>query len=115
VYGLVYGVLIGSALFFLIQIPALIAYQFKWVPSFDIHNPDVRKILVMLGPRVAGMFFYQLTFIARDNIASHLTQGAVNSSDLWVDDPAGAGNANWYRSWYSSFTNHFGAIRKGRI
>ena len=79
VYGLVYGVLIGSALFFLIQIPALIAYQFKWVPSFDIHNPDVRKILVMLGPRVAGMFFYQLTFIARDNIASHLTQGAVTA------------------------------------
>jgi len=79
VYGLVYGVLIGSALFFLIQIPALIAYKFKWHPRLDLNHPDVRKILVMLGPRVASMFFYQLTFIARDNIASHLSQGAVTA------------------------------------
>ena len=79
VHGLVYGVLIGSALFFLIQIPGLIAYQFKWLPRLDLNHPDVHKILVMLGPRVAGMLFYQLTFIVRDNIASHLAQGAVTA------------------------------------
>jgi len=79
VHGLVYGVLIGSVLFFLIQIPGLIAYQFKWLPRLDLNHPDVHKILVMLGPRVAGMLFYQLTFIARDNIASHLAQGAVTT------------------------------------
>lgn len=79
VYGLVYGVLIGSALFFLIQVPGLIAFKFKWLPRLDLGHPDVRKILVMLGPRVASMFFYQLTFIARDNIASHLSEGAVTA------------------------------------
>jgi len=79
VHGLVYGVLIGSALFFLIQIPGLIAYKFKWLPRLDLNHPDVRKILIMLGPRVAGMLFYQLTFIVRDNIASHLAQGAVTA------------------------------------
>lgn len=79
VHGLVYGVLIGSALFFLIQVPGLIVYKFKWVPRLDLGHPDVRKILIMLGPRVASMFFYQLTFIARDNIASHLSQGAVTA------------------------------------
>ena len=79
VYGLVYGVLIGSVLFFLIQIPGLIAYKFKWQARLDLKNPDVHKILVMLGPRVASMFFYQMTFIARDNIASHLSQGAVTA------------------------------------
>jgi putative peptidoglycan lipid II flippase len=79
IHGLVYGVLIGSALFFLIQIPGLIVYQFKWLPRIDLKDPDVYKILVMLGPRVAGMLFYQLTFIARDNIASHLAQGAVTA------------------------------------
>jgi putative peptidoglycan lipid II flippase len=79
IYGLVYGVLIGSALFFLIQIPGLIVYKFKWLPRLDLNHPDVHKILVMLGPRVAGMLFYQLTFIARDNIASHLAQGAVTA------------------------------------
>ena len=79
IHGLVYGVLIGSALFFLIQIPGLIAYQFKWLPRLDLNQPDVRKILIMLGPRAASMLFFQLTFIARDNIASHLAQGAVTA------------------------------------
>jgi len=79
VHGLVYGVLIGSALYFLILIPGLIQYQFKWMPRLDINHPDVHKILVMLGPRVAGMLFYQLTFIARDNFASRLELGAVTA------------------------------------
>jgi len=77
--GLVYGVLIGSVLYFLIQIPGLIIYQFKWTPSAKFNDPDVRKILTMLGPRVTSMLFYQLTFIARDNIASHLTLGSVTA------------------------------------
>jgi len=76
IYGIVYGVLIGSALFFLIQVPGLIAYKFKWTARLDSHNPYVKKILVMLGPRVASMICYQLTFIARDNIASYLAEGA---------------------------------------
>ena len=79
VHGLVYGVLIGSALYFLSLIPGLMQYQFKWLPRLDLNHPDVHKILVMLGPRVAGMLFYQLTFIARDNFASRLELGAVTA------------------------------------
>lgn len=79
VHGLVYGVLIGSALYLLILIPGLLQYQFQWLPRLDLNHPDVHKILVMLGPRVAGMLFYQLTFIVRDNFASHLEQGAVTA------------------------------------
>ena len=79
VYGLVYGVLIGSAMFFLIQIPGLIMFKFKWAPKINLRDPDVRKILVMLGPRVASMFLYQLTFIARDNLASRLPLGSVTA------------------------------------
>ena len=77
--GLVYGVLVGSALFFLIQVPGLIICKFKWHPQITLNHPDVRKILTMLGPRVASMLFYQLTFIARDNIASRLPLGSVTA------------------------------------
>jgi putative peptidoglycan lipid II flippase len=79
VYGLVYGVLFGSALYFLIQIPGLIAYKFKWTPKINLRDADVRKILFMLGPRVASMFLYQLTFITRDNLASRLPLGSVSA------------------------------------
>ncbi|MDK2981429.1 MAG: putative peptidoglycan lipid flippase [Chloroflexota bacterium] len=77
--GLVYGVLIGSAMYFLILIPGLIKYQFKWVPQIHLRDTYVQKILVMLGPRVGGMLLYQLTFIARDNIASRLPLGSVSA------------------------------------
>lgn len=79
VYGLVYGVLIGSALYFLIQIPGLIIYKFKWSPTINLRHPDVRKIIAMLGPRVANMLMYQLTFIARDNLASRMPLGSVTA------------------------------------
>ncbi len=79
VHGLVYGVLIGSLLYFLIQIPGLIKYQFKWSPRIDFRDNDVRKILAMLGPRVIGMLLYQLTFIARDNMASRLPLGSISA------------------------------------
>ncbi len=77
--GLVYGVLIGSALYFLIQIPGLVIHRFKWIPKINLKDTNVRKILVMLGPRVAAMLLYQLTFIARDNIASRLALGSVSA------------------------------------
>ncbi len=77
--GLVYGVLIGSFLYFVIQIPGLIVHKFKWSPGLDFRDPYVRKILIMLGPRLISMLFYQLTFIARDNLASHLALGSVTA------------------------------------
>ncbi len=79
VNGLVYGVLIGSVLYFLILIPGLVKYHFKWSPRINLHDPYVQKILAMLGPRVGGMLLYQLTFIARDNIASRLPLGSVSA------------------------------------
>jgi putative peptidoglycan lipid II flippase len=77
--GLVYGVLIGSALYFLTQIPGLIVYKFHWTPVINFQDSDVKNILAMLGPRVLSMFMYQITFIARDNIASRLALGSVSA------------------------------------
>jgi len=76
VYGIVYGVLIGSFLYLLILIPGLFHYQFKWFPGFGWKDSFVKKILNMLLPRIGSMLCYQLTFIARDNIASYLSEGA---------------------------------------
>ena len=76
VYGIVYGVLLGSLLYLITLIPALFKFQFKWVPGFGRQNPYVKRILTMLVPRVGSMLCYQLTFIARDNIASYLSEGA---------------------------------------
>ncbi len=79
VHGLVYGVIIGAAMHLLIQVPGLIKYQFKWTPSINLRDAEVRKVIKLLGPRLITMLFIQLIFIARDNLASGLTIGAVSA------------------------------------
>jgi len=77
IHGLVYGTIIGALLFLIIQIPGLLKYKFRWSPTINLKHPGVKKVLVMLGPRVLTMFFIQAIFIAQDNIASRLVEGSV--------------------------------------
>jgi putative peptidoglycan lipid II flippase len=79
VTGLVYGVIIGACLHLLIQIPGLIKFGFHWSPGLALKDPEVKKVLRLMGPRLLTMFFIQLTFIIRDNLASRLAAGAVTS------------------------------------
>lgn len=79
IHGLVYGVIIGAFLHLFIQIPGLIHYHFKWTPAINLRNPGVLQVLHLLGPRILTMFFLQLFFITRDNLASGLGEGAVTA------------------------------------
>ena len=79
IYGLVYGVIIGAGLHLLIQVPGLVKYKFTWKPVINFKHPGVRQVLLLLAPRVATMFFIQLFFITRDNLASRLGEGSVTA------------------------------------
>lgn len=79
VYGLVYGVIIGAVLHLAVQIPGLLKYQFRWSPSLGLNAPEVRQVLRLIGPRLLTMLCIQITFIARDNLASRIGQGAVSA------------------------------------
>lgn len=79
VQGLVYGVIIGAFLHLGIQIPGLILYRFRWTPSLGLFTRPVKKVLLLMGPRLVTMFMIQLIFIVRDNLASRLPEGAVSS------------------------------------
>lgn len=79
VYGLVYGVLIGALLHLLIQIPDLVQCEFHWSPKIEFKENSVQKVLRMLGPRILSVFFVQMIFIVRDNLASRLSSGSVSA------------------------------------
>lgn len=79
VHGLVYGVILGAVLHLGIQIPGLIVYKFKWTPRIGLDNPDVRRVLRLMGPRLLTMLLIQLIFLIRDNLASRLAEGAVTA------------------------------------
>ncbi len=80
--GLVYGVIIGALLHLLIQVPALIKYQFRLTPKINIKSTGVRQVLKLLAPRVLTMFFIQMFFIIRDNLASGMGEGSVTALNL---------------------------------
>jgi putative peptidoglycan lipid II flippase len=82
IHGLVYGVILGALLHLLIQVPALIMYRFHWEPKLRLRSAAIRKVLVILAPRVATMFFIQLFYIVRDNLASGMGEGAVTALNL---------------------------------
>jgi putative peptidoglycan lipid II flippase len=85
VYGLVYGVILGAALFLGVQIPGLVRYGFRWVPAVDLNSPGVRQVLRVLGPRVATMLFIQVVFLATTNLGSRLVTGSVTALSLgWL-------------------------------
>ncbi len=79
VYGLVYGVILGSLLFLGVQIPGLIKFGFRWSPTIRLRDTGVQQVLGLMGPRIITVFFIQLVFIAQDNLASRVGEGAVVS------------------------------------
>lgn len=79
IYGLVYGVILGSALFLLIQLPALRHFKFRWKPRLNLRHQGVSKVIRLMLPRVLTVFFIQLVFITQDNLASRLATGSVTA------------------------------------
>lgn len=79
VYGLVYGVIIGAVLHLAIQIPGLVKFKFRWTPGLGLKTEPVQKVLRLMGPRLATMFFIQMIFLVKDNLASRLETGAVTA------------------------------------
>ena len=81
-YGLVYGVILGASLHLLIQVPGLIRYQFRWLPVLDIESAAVRRVLILLGPRVLTMACIQAYFVARDSLGSRFAAVGVGALNL---------------------------------
>ena len=79
VYGLVVGVVAGALAHLLVQLPVLLHKGYRYRPAFSLTDPGVRKVAVLMGPRVLGLFFVQLQFLVNTILASGLGAGAVSA------------------------------------
>lgn len=77
VYGLVWGVIAGAALFLLIQMPGLRAVGLRYYRSAGPGAPGVRQVARLLGPRLFGQSAWQINLIAIVSFATTLGTGAV--------------------------------------
>jgi putative peptidoglycan lipid II flippase len=77
IYGLAWGVVIGSSLFVLIQLPSLFKLNGEFSFSLGLKNPDVVKVFQLMGPRVFGAAIVQLNFWVNNNLASKMVEGSI--------------------------------------
>ena len=77
IYGLAWGVLLGSCLHLLSQIPSLLRLGGHYEPSLGLHLPAVRQVGLLMAPRVFGVAVVQLNFWVNTRLASQMVEGSV--------------------------------------
>ena len=76
--GAAWGVVIGSALHLLVQLPKFLRLpDLRYTPSFGIASADVREVLLLMGPRLIGVAVVQLNFWMNTLIASYQPDGSI--------------------------------------
>lgn len=77
VRGLAWGMVLGSFLHLLIQVPAIIKSGFRWQPYLSLKHEAVRRIGLLMLPRTFGLAAGQVNQVVINIIASTLTVGSV--------------------------------------
>jgi len=92
VYGLAIGVVVGSGLHLLIQVPELVKRGLSYFPILDLGHPGVREVGRLVLPRMLGLATMQINFLVNTILASGLVAGslaAVNYAWLLMFLPLG--------------------------
>lgn len=76
-YGLAYGVILGAALYWILQIPAARNSGYKYSPVFNFKYPGLIKSFKLMIPRTIGAAAYHINLITVTAIASTLTVGSI--------------------------------------
>ena len=79
VTALAVGVVAGSALHLLIQLPVLWRAAFRPRLSLDVGDPLARRVFALMAPRALGLGAVQLTFLVNTTLASSLGAGAITA------------------------------------
>src|SRR5262245_41706535 len=80
IYGLVWGVVAGAALFLMVQLPGLREVGWRYRPSLQLNAPGVAQVGRLLGPRLFGQSAWQIGLVAIASFASQLGDGAVTAN-----------------------------------
>ena len=79
IYGLAWGVVLGSAFNLLIQIPSLLRLKGRYIPTFGLQDTSVGDVFRLMVPRMFGAAVVQLMLWVNTLLASHMAGGSVFS------------------------------------
>jgi len=77
IYGLAWGVVLGAFAHMFIQLPMVWKLGFRYRPTFDYKDGNVRKIGKMMVPRTMSLAIVQINLVAITVIASTLESGSL--------------------------------------
>jgi putative peptidoglycan lipid II flippase len=84
IFGLAWGVVIGAVLYLAVQFPSLIKLIAPRPPlatfyfSLGLHDTNVRRVFLLMGPRLLGVAIVQLNFWVNTWLASQMEPGSVS-------------------------------------
>jgi putative peptidoglycan lipid II flippase len=79
VWGAAIGVVVGSMLHLLIQVPGLIKYKARWIPRLGWRDAQLRRVVRLMIPRIIGLGAVQLAGVITISLASTLSSGSVTA------------------------------------
>jgi putative peptidoglycan lipid II flippase len=82
IYGLAWGVVIGSFLHLMLHVPSAFFSGFSWQAVFDFGDKQLQKIFLLMLPRSFGLVVFQLNLWVITAIASLLPSGSVTVFNL---------------------------------
>lgn len=83
IYGLAWGIVIGSLLHLLVQLPLLLRLpQRTYRPSLGLEMPEVREVGKLMAPRLLGVAVVQLNFLINTLLASFQPEGSITAISL---------------------------------
>jgi len=77
VYGLAWGVVLGSLMHMLVQLPATFFTGYRYELVFGLNNRNVRKVGKLMIPRTLTLIINQLNFLITTIFASTLMVGSL--------------------------------------
>ncbi|MDD3285277.1 MAG: murein biosynthesis integral membrane protein MurJ [Patescibacteria group bacterium] len=75
--GLAWGVVLGAALHFAVQMPTVWSLGFRYRFLLDIRDRGLRQIAGMMGPRTLSLAVSQINLVAMTALASSLDSGSL--------------------------------------
>ncbi|HUV15383.1 MAG TPA: murein biosynthesis integral membrane protein MurJ [Pelolinea sp.] len=83
IFSLAWGVVIGSVLHLLVQLPMLLRLPKRaYWPSFGLGIPEVREVGRLMAPRLLGVAVVQLNFLINTLLASFQPEGSITAISL---------------------------------
>jgi putative peptidoglycan lipid II flippase len=79
IHGLAWGVVLGSLMHLGVQLPALRRRGARYSLKLRLGDPAVRRVGVLMAPRLVGVAVVQLNFLVNTILASAMPEGSLSA------------------------------------